>query len=279
MHNQSYSFLLLYSISTIIFILIISSTSLCDEDELFFNCDALFSCGENFPNITYPFWGGNKSQDCGLPGFQVKCHQDDHHLTIDISHQTFQVLSIDEPNQSLRIARDDLWDDVCPENYQNTSIGPSLFRPGRDVEDITLYYACDDNFPGLPAKSKFLCTANGNTKNGFFADLLAPLVEASIESCETGISVPVLIRELEQFRSNTSVSLQELLNQGFDLEYNIDIIACLACERSSGLCWSGTNSTSPTCLCPDGNHQFICSGDRGVRVFNPFYLPSCSNTC
>ncbi|KAL3529256.1 hypothetical protein ACH5RR_008578 [Cinchona calisaya] len=74
--------------------------------------------------------------------------------------------------------------------------------------------------------------------------------------------------ELEEFRSNGSFSLKGMLNEGPDLEYNIDSTDCVACVSSDGLSSSGpsgTNSTSPTCLCIDGTGHFVCASDRAYK--------------
>lgn len=212
------------------------------------------------------------SPECGLPGFELECQQDDH-LTIDIGSQTFWVLSIDD-DHSLMIAGDDLWDDICLENYQNTSINPSLYPSVADVQYIALFYACDYS-ADLPVKNRFSCITDSNTSNGFFTDEKASSVEASMKSCKLHIRVPFLGRTLEEFRSDARS--QGLQNQGFRifrLEYNINSIACSACVSSSGLCWSGTNSTPPTCLCRDGTRRPISTSPRGL----PFHFPHLSSS-
>ena len=66
------------------------------------------------------------------------------------------------------------------------------------------------------AMLKLSCTGNGHTKNG-----LALFIEASIERFEPDVSVPVMVRGLEQLISNASLSLQELLSQGFKYQFEV----------------------------------------------------------
>ncbi|KAL3512227.1 hypothetical protein ACH5RR_024944, partial [Cinchona calisaya] len=124
---------------------------------------------------------------------------------------------------------------------------PTLFRAAIGLKNVAFH----------ELKNRFSC----NTRNGFLADELV----ASVENCKFGIIVPVLRSALEEFRNDT-LTLQELVNQGFRVEYNIDSQACIDCVRSLGLCWSGTNSIQPTCLCRDGAHESTRPFDRGISV-------------
>ncbi|KAL3512226.1 hypothetical protein ACH5RR_024943, partial [Cinchona calisaya] len=256
--DQNFPSLIIHSIFVIILISC-ATTSFCAEDAQFSNCNTRFSCGQSFPSITYPYWGEYRPQECGLPGFEVKC-QESNHLTIDIGSQTFRILSL-EANNKLRIARNDLWFEICPKKYENTTIDESPFHYVPDSENITLFYDCDGYNDITLVENQFSCGSSNARRKGFFADDSV----SSIDGCELNISVPVLSGELKQFRNRASSSLvtvQELLNQGFRVEYNINSLTCTECATSLGLCWSGTNSAQPTCLCRDGPHNSTCPSDR-----------------
>ncbi|THG16622.1 hypothetical protein TEA_025974 [Camellia sinensis var. sinensis] len=59
----------LFFMITLIFILIHIPLFVHATDEQFLNCSKTFQCA-NMQNIDYPFWGGNRPDYCGHPGFQ-----------------------------------------------------------------------------------------------------------------------------------------------------------------------------------------------------------------
>ncbi|KAI3463867.1 hypothetical protein Pfo_020530 [Paulownia fortunei] len=239
----------LYSISTII--LFVSITFCAREDGQFLNCTSLFSCRGTIRRIGYPFWGGDQPQECGLPGFELRCPRENY-TTIDIGGQAFLVLDINNHNNSMRIARIDLLDDFCPDMFEDTWLNENadeLFRYTPNVENLYLFYAC----------SSFNISArNSHIVDESFLRVQVP----NVTGCELNISIPALKSALKEFKRNdTATTLGEVLNQGFEVEHQIDGTTCRACESSGGLCWSGTNSSAQhTCLCPDGGPHQIQKG-------------------
>lgn len=264
-------------IPTIVFILITSfKKSHGAEDERFVNCNNNpFRCGEFSEQIRYPSWGGNQSQECGLPDFELRC-QENSFFTINISSQTFRVLSIDKFSTTFTLARYDLWNGICliEDNRSIDLTNHSTFSYGRDVQRFNLYYLCPTPNGGddLPEMNTFTCDVDGTTRTGFFEGQSIPAIgiPVPLRDCEWNVSVPVLESAIqEEFRwySSSMNYLQGVVKRGFRLEYSINSAACSTCLRSGGLCWSGTNSSDiPTCLCPEGPRRNTCP-PKGLFIF------------
>ena len=44
-----------------------------EDDQRFVSCGAKYECGNMNMNISYPFWGGDRPDYCGHPGFELAC--------------------------------------------------------------------------------------------------------------------------------------------------------------------------------------------------------------
>ncbi|KAL0462370.1 UNVERIFIED_CONTAM: LEAF RUST 10 DISEASE-RESISTANCE LOCUS RECEPTOR-LIKE PROTEIN KINASE-like 2.4 [Sesamum latifolium] len=231
----------------------------------FLNCTRLFSCGPTVRDVGYPFWGGDRPQECGLPALELRCPRYNY-TTVDVGGRAFFVLSINNVNKFMKIVQIDLLDDFCPDRYEDVwldeNVDGRLMRYAPDVERLTLFYACRPPFNVSGSWSNFTCNVSGTDRLGYVVDESRSLVGTG---CELNITIPVLGSVLKEFRRNTTrTTLRDVVNEGFAVEYGMYGAACAACERSRGLCWSGTNSSvQPTCLCRDGPHPFVCP-DTGL---------------
>lgn len=82
MHAQNFPLPLLHSIIAFLCFLIMSSPSDGQENKQYSTCNRSYSCG-NIQNISFPFWGGGRPHECGLPQFELKCEVN-HDPIIDI---------------------------------------------------------------------------------------------------------------------------------------------------------------------------------------------------
>ncbi|KAL0423725.1 UNVERIFIED_CONTAM: LEAF RUST 10 DISEASE-RESISTANCE LOCUS RECEPTOR-LIKE PROTEIN KINASE-like 2.4 [Sesamum radiatum] len=255
-------FQILHPISTILLLIFITFDKfLAHEDAQFLNCTRQFSCGPTVRDVGYPFWGGDRPQECGLPGLELRCPHDNY-ITIDVGGRAFLVLSINDTNKFMKIVQIDLLDDFCPDRYEdvwlNENIDGRFIRYAPGVERLTLLYACGPPFNVSGSWGNFTCNVNGTDRLGYAVDELQSSVGTT--GCELNVTIPVLGSVLREFRRNaTRPTLRDVVYEGFEVQYEMDGTACAACERSGGLCWSRTNSTDqPTCLCRDGPHPFVC---------------------
>uniref|UniRef100_A0A2N9I0E4 non-specific serine/threonine protein kinase n=1 Tax=Fagus sylvatica TaxID=28930 RepID=A0A2N9I0E4_FAGSY len=183
--------------------------SYCIDDELFVQCGRTYDCGD-IKNISFPFWGDDRSQYCGLPGFQLECH-DGKYPIIRFEELEFRVLHINTFLHTMSIARLDL-----------LNIDESLWS----------------------------------------------IQEELIVECKRNFKVPILRSAPINESEGGAPTLQKVLNQGFDVEYQRDwSLICSACEGSGGKC--GSNFTRGfVCFCRDGLQSSVCRGPHHVIVNN-----------
>ncbi|PIN16511.1 Serine/threonine protein kinase [Handroanthus impetiginosus] len=236
----------------------------------------LLRCG-SMREIGYPFWGGDRPAFCGYPGFKLDC-QNYQVFRINISSMVYRVLDINNTTQTLRVARDDLWNNVCPTVFTNTTLNFTIFDYSSTANDenITLHYGCSFN-QMVPAVSPyyFNCSANGPNNWNFFLTR-----ESSQEiswfgngtTCDTVISVPVNLMAARALATPTMTSmnlLQESLNKGFSIQWFAINDNCNPCVQSGGVCGYNQESGSFSCYCRDQTHDLTCDENRignGVSI-------------
>ncbi|KAK4362012.1 hypothetical protein RND71_017253 [Anisodus tanguticus] len=256
MHAQNFPLPLLHSIITFLLFLITSSPSYGQKNEQYTTCNSSYSCG-NIRNIGFPFWGGDRPQECGLSQFELECEANQDPV-IKIDNHNFRVHAIINDTRTMRIARKDLEEDICPDRFGNTSLNDTLFRYGPDLQAFVLLYGCPFNIPSEWKKFSFSCNNTGDSSVGFYPDeSFSSFWGPKYPSCEFKAVVPVMQKEFDLFKNQGSTKILELLKKGFDVVYNKSL-ECIACERSGGLCWLDTDTTEQTCLCKDRTYSYYC---------------------
>ena len=115
-------------------------TSLLADNEQYLTCEAPFNCG-NLVNLSYPFWASNRPIYCGHPSFQLDCRS--NVPQINITAMNYRVLEINDSSQTLKVARTDYLDTICPAALVNTTIDNNLFSYIASGDtNLTLYYNC-----------------------------------------------------------------------------------------------------------------------------------------
>ncbi|KAJ9562052.1 hypothetical protein OSB04_007212 [Centaurea solstitialis] len=209
---------------------------------------------------------------CGHSGFQVTCQSDQSGLNeypiLNYESVDYRILATDPSKQVITIARDDLWNDVCPQYLHNTTYNHTLFAGdyysgNSDNVNVSLYYGCDE--PSKSSDNIFTCHVNGTNNYGYFNrtnefdyDILEP-------ECESHIIVPVKKHEAELLptKNATERDLSRLLGVGFDLYWSANSEDCDQCSKSGG--WCGSNQTRLelfVCYCYNGNFSLTCN-NRG----------------
>ncbi|KAI3735854.1 hypothetical protein L6452_15375 [Arctium lappa] len=232
----------------------------------------LYSCGETIRWIRYPFWGHDRPSYCGLPEFHLTCRDDDGLTTIRIIGITFRVLSINQNFSMITIARDNLQEEPDPcllesvdsmivNRFDDTVFS---YAPSR-ILFLGIYIECvvDMRSAPIPDRNKLDCLGDGTKIISFFRE---ELVYFSQDSCKRNITAPVLKKAFQEFKQNETMSLGEVLKQGFPIAYKVDDGGiCSRCESSGGTCWSNFTSSVPSCLCPDGMPRLVCRGSSGAN--------------
>ncbi|XP_059642130.1 LEAF RUST 10 DISEASE-RESISTANCE LOCUS RECEPTOR-LIKE PROTEIN KINASE-like 1.4 isoform X3 [Cornus florida] len=244
-----------------IFILIRVPRSVCANDDRFTTCgDQLFGCGK-ISKIGYPFWGMNRPGYCGHPGFNLSCQGDV--TSLKILSTTFRVLEINSTVQKLTVARDDLWNNICPTNFVNATLDWSLFSYSSDIANLTLLYGCPSIPVQVPVPRQFSCPANSNNNNSYYEPFSGTGTIPGL-TCSNEVIVQVsqsAATTALDLTSTTSPSkrLEAALEGGFGLSWQANDAVCSQCVKSGGRC--GYNDSNLfTCYCSDQPYTLQCNG-------------------
>ncbi|KAF3438589.1 hypothetical protein FNV43_RR21352 [Rhamnella rubrinervis] len=255
----------LITVFFIFFSATVPSSVLCNNNEYeerFNACSSKFECGD-LKNISYPFWGGNRSDFCGHQSFKLECRENENPV-LNMTGQEFRVQSIDQSTRRMIIARLDIWEnsDLCFSNglIKNTTLNYTIFDypPLTAVRNLTLSYDCPVIQPppdGFQLNVKnFTCGTGGENNETvyYFAyDYVPVSFRPHIPVCGRTFQVPVFSTALDKLLSHESGNdqVKEVLNGGFEVVYIYNSGGCEACERSGGSCGVNSNSTDDSFLC------------------------------
>ncbi|XP_034672589.1 LEAF RUST 10 DISEASE-RESISTANCE LOCUS RECEPTOR-LIKE PROTEIN KINASE-like 2.7 [Vitis riparia] len=260
---------LIISVVVIIFLLSLNfPETACAEDFSYSNCKSLFECGR-LRDIGYPFWGNGRPYYCGHPKFELRCERGEP--TIEIKSQKYHVLDIHHETQILKIARLlDLFDGniVCPES--NATMDSDFFRYTSNDQNATLFYECElESEP--PQTCDLLCVKYGKQEHASFVTD-TNLANQLASRCEFSVVVPVLATAAAQGLADHSLHTNDVLGQGFEVEWIIDETQCIACVESGGICRYNSTLQKHFCLCGEFRGQAY-----PTSCPNPPELPPASN--
>ncbi|XP_017974874.1 PREDICTED: LEAF RUST 10 DISEASE-RESISTANCE LOCUS RECEPTOR-LIKE PROTEIN KINASE-like 1.4 isoform X2 [Theobroma cacao] len=267
MHRPLLQFMFSFFI-IISLILLIAPKSSFANDGNYSSCSTRFRCGNI--DTGYPFWGLERPEDCGYPGFWLNCSGNVPEITI--MSVTYQVLNIESRTRNLRLARTDYSEDVCVQHLRNTTLTTGVFAYNSNTQNMTLYYGCRPLTIGqsLPRglSSQFECEINGTENVGYYVTRnitessfgeLANLISTSLGSCNDSVTVPVLKSEVEVVEnSRTTESLIEALKVGFELQWFANDSSCDSCISSGGQCGYNQDSREFLCYCSGGSDLSTC---------------------
>lgn len=259
-HKLSRPFqLLLCAFMTVIFL--VFPVPLWASDVRYTECGRPVQCG-SIQNITYPFWGSPRPPYCGLPEFKIECQ--DEVPVIQIMSESFRVLKINHDNHILRLTRLDLYNGTCPSRFLNTTMN-YLFSYSPHFGNLTLFFGCSSASPAL-ASNKFSCRRNNTSsiETGYFTIGSIP-TDGNLGNCNVSITVPVLPSAVSALINN-SASLEQVLNDGFQVLWIIDDTACSECMGSGGRCGYNTSHFQPICFCSDQPYLLWCPALPGTTV-------------
>ncbi|KAF8376711.1 hypothetical protein HHK36_031628 [Tetracentron sinense] len=258
MHPQLFPSPLIF-ILIIFFVFLHVPISLCnDDDERYLNCSRPFECG-SIRNI-YPFWGRDRPDYCGHPGFELECHDD---ITeIQIMTERYRVLGITPDSQTLKVARDDFWNNTCPSRFANTTLNLTIFNYASTARSLTLRYNCTiNNIPVIPTlgpSSQFNCSINQTTLNAFFTTRPISSTEANLWKCNNNVIVPVHLTAASALERNAT-TLVDALDGGFELQWStVGSATCNQCLGSGGQCGYNSTSGQLICFCRDQPYNTTC---------------------
>ncbi|TYG94406.1 hypothetical protein ES288_A11G186600v1 [Gossypium darwinii] len=232
----------------------------------YLSCSVRSSCG-NIADIGYPFWGLDRPESCGYPGFKLSCSEKE--LEITISSATYRVLAINKASQTLHVSRTDYSENLCPTHLINSTFESetSPFRQNGDSQDIRLYYGCQpltapQNLTSIPGISnRFECTINNTNIVGYYVtrEFAGTVIGNFLRSCSNSVIIPVpnsQVPSLEEGRDPDD--LEEAAKIGFQLWWSADDTQCNNCVNEGGQCGRSLVSDEFVCYCSDND---VCSPD------------------
>ncbi|KAF8037757.1 hypothetical protein BT93_B0562 [Corymbia citriodora subsp. variegata] len=245
------SALVLQLLFPLLLILIESPRSL--GEDYYSSCNGTFSCGD-VSGVSYPFWGGNKANFCGYPELELKC-ENGSDATIVIQEVKYRVLEwYPYPSRVLRIARDDYMQGICSTNFLNTALDSSLFQIADGYTNFTFLYGCPSVFPSFAGQIS--CPVQGARDTSVY---VSSEWSVGIGACFKSVVVPVSTYLWSSW-GNSSSSIGNLLQHGFEVQLKVDSEACVECTQSNGVCGYDPATDQTTCYCPD---QFFGSKTCG----------------
>ncbi|KAB2004169.1 hypothetical protein ES319_D11G180000v1 [Gossypium barbadense] len=232
----------------------------------YLSCSVRSSCG-NISDIGYPFWGLDRPESCGYPGFKLSCSESE--LEITISSATYRVLAINKESQTLHVSRTDYSENLCPTHLINSTFESetSPFQQNGDSQDIRLYYGCQpltapQNLTSiLGISNQFDCTINNTNIVGYYVtrEFAGTVTGNFLRSCSNSVIIPVpnsQVPSLEEGRDPDD--LEEAAKIGFQLWWSADDTRCNNCVNKGGQCGRNLVSGGFECYCSDGD---VCSPD------------------
>ncbi|XP_061337380.1 LEAF RUST 10 DISEASE-RESISTANCE LOCUS RECEPTOR-LIKE PROTEIN KINASE-like 1.3 [Gastrolobium bilobum] len=212
----------------------------------------MYNCGK-LRNISFPFWGEDRPNECGHPLLHLNCTNDQTYISInDIK---YKVLDANQDNQTLRIARVDYLQDLCPLKFLNTTLDPELFVYGPNYTNITFFYGCHESNPFLNfSPGRFPCTMNIGSINVYVYTQFEALGPSML--CNTSVVVPVQVT-LSLLDIGNVTKIQGALTDGFEVRWIAGVVECEDCKKSGGVCGYDLNSNQATCYCKSSDSGSI----------------------
>ncbi|XP_074289829.1 LEAF RUST 10 DISEASE-RESISTANCE LOCUS RECEPTOR-LIKE PROTEIN KINASE-like 2.4 [Silene latifolia] len=242
MDNLTFSFHIIVIILTLTTI----PATLCRRSDEFNACSKTFTCG-NMKGLSYPFYGLNRPQYCGHPGFELlNCDQNTQQIQMMILSQKFYVLAINSTASTMTVARQDFFDGFgCPSALVNITIDFSLFQYTNSDSNITLIYGdC------VSKCSRFSCPLSGEIC--FLTDKLMLKFNMSKVVCPNKLFLPVHKTDLMAMdKANDGYYLPSSARNGFELKWNANDGLCRQCVGSGGQCGHDSKSNKFFCFCTD----------------------------
>ncbi|OMP07541.1 hypothetical protein COLO4_07248 [Corchorus olitorius] len=236
-----------------------------EDNEQFLECNKTFNCGL-IQEIGYPFWSIARPRYCGHGGleFELIC-EDNQFPVINIKDQRFRVLNMTQPG-IISIAPVDIWQNPCPQQFHNLSLTHHLFDFGTTIRNLSVFYGCPLLETDIPEENRFTCAAiYGNDIYAYYLDeSLLRMHSSDLVDCNTSIILPVNQNELVQLLSGND-TIDDAWNKGFNVMYHKDIISCIACRNSGGVCGSNNTTLEFLCFCRDNPHPQFCQAPENTK--------------
>ncbi|KAL9381258.1 hypothetical protein Peur_026915 [Populus x canadensis] len=240
MNSSAFSFLSDFVLVLLLFIQVPSSSS---NDDPYTACSNEFVCGGI--SAGFPFWGNDRSPDCGLPELELRCENNDI-TKMNINGVAYRVLEINWG--TLKIAREDsLIGLTCSPRFMNSTFNPKVFESVEGYTNLTFIYGCKDAPTTIPADTiPFTCKINEVNDQGVYIQE----GDTGPGECYRSVFVPVSITDRPRPPFWNMQAWEEHLRKGFEVRWKVDRPeACGECIRSKGACGIEHVTNQTTCYC------------------------------
>ncbi|CAL9107506.1 unnamed protein product, partial [Musa acuminata var. zebrina] len=202
-----------------------------------------WSCGE-VKNITRPFWL-SREQPQGPPGFEVKCNDSRLPVLVNSFGMSYPILQIFYDNRSLWLNNTKLAADCCPVPSDNVQFGPDdCFSISTANRELFLFHNCSGTRPENSTQTKCAHDDVYAKLGGNYSDFPPPDRSCG---CEVLVRAPVYIPGREEESTDW---YEDLLKNGFLVEWWDDEGRCGDCRGSGGKCGSDHETGEFVCHCP-----------------------------
>ncbi|CAL9181315.1 unnamed protein product [Musa hybrid cultivar] len=200
-----------------------------------------WSCGE-VKNITHPFWLSGK-QSPGPPGFEVECEDNRLPVLVNSFKKPYSILQIFYDNRSLWLNNTKLAADDCA--VPNVQFGPDdCFSISTANRELFLFHHCSGTGPENSTKMECAYDDVYAKLGGNYSDFPPPDRSCG---CEVLVRAPVYIPGREEESTDW---YEDLLKNGFLVEWWDDEGRCVDCRGSGGKCGSDHETGEFVCHCP-----------------------------
>ncbi|XP_014494382.1 LEAF RUST 10 DISEASE-RESISTANCE LOCUS RECEPTOR-LIKE PROTEIN KINASE-like 2.3 [Vigna radiata var. radiata] len=214
-----------------------------------------YNCG-NLSNIFYPFWGHNRSSECGSGDpFKLTCNHDHNTTSIQIASENFTVKEINNTAHTMKLVPADTVTNLCsPQSENGNESHTGLFQDSPSVQKITIFYYC----PCIRTFSygHFMC---GDDITYYALDYDRLFVDyPQLLSCKRSLHT---WSDAQLNFSGGILALEKVLNEGFVVNYNVSRV-CERCLGSEGRCWRDDiekHVVNSCYYCQNGSHGLHCS--------------------
>ncbi|XP_010511598.1 PREDICTED: LEAF RUST 10 DISEASE-RESISTANCE LOCUS RECEPTOR-LIKE PROTEIN KINASE-like 2.7 [Camelina sativa] len=250
----------------IIWMLFVIPSCIFSSNDLYRHCSQPINCG-NQNGLLYPFWIPGK-EECGHPEFKLECSA--RFAEVSFSSVTFRILDANYISGTIRLARSDLINDLCPSAPLNVPFVENIlsFAPNTDL--ITIFYGCDVSRVVYTYGGMLGCPIDKTTlKRNYYVtrNLSSPLLQGISSSlndfrrfCERNVSIPASGPSLDTLQTGpTTVKLKNALEDGFELGLNQE---CQMCIGSGGACGYNKSSSGFICYCVDEPRNGTCDSRK-----------------
>ena len=197
-----------------------------------------FDCGP-FKNLSHPFTSAELQPSyCGPPELRLTNCAPTDSPELTISPLTYQLLRLNQADETMTLARSDLWNNTCLLRNQftnSTVLNSTILNYTTDNEDLTIYYGCFFNYEVmriLPSNLFNCSSINEEMSASFYmTNPTDPIL--NITTCYVGVRLKILQTAAFQLTINQA-SLREVLMEGFNVTYNSNCIS-QPCTKQPGI--------------------------------------------